>query len=80
MGDYYTAKLTSEDLKEFFQETNWERYYREETTVEDKWKTLLEMYNKGVDKYVPKFKFKVKYIKDWFNNKCGEARVCRDKA
>ena len=36
--------------------------------MEVKWKTLLEMYNKGVDKYIPKFKFKVKYIKDWFNN------------
>ena len=48
--------------------------------MEDKWKTLLEMCNKGVDKYVPKFKFNVKYIKDWFNNKCGEARECRDKA
>ena len=44
------------------------------------WKTLIDKHNRGVDKYVPKLRHKVKYVKEWFNKKCEVAKKKRDKA
>ena len=37
-------------------------------TVEDKWNTFIGKYNEGVEKYVPIFSHRTKFIKDWYNH------------
>lgn len=48
--------------------------------MENKWKTLIQKYNKGVGNYVPKLRHGVKYVKEWFNKKCEVVKEKRDKA
>ncbi|XP_076031661.1 uncharacterized protein LOC143019653 isoform X1 [Oratosquilla oratoria] len=43
-------------LKTFFQNANWEKFYMEETTVEEKWNILMDNYNEGVNRHVPRQK------------------------
>ena len=75
------SKTDFDGFKEYLRGTSWEELFNEEKTVEEKWRTLMEKYNEGVDKYVPKFKqHKVKYIKEWFNHKCRAAKEGRDRA
>ena len=40
----------------------------------------MEIYNEGVEKYVPRRKQEKTYIKVWFNRRCSEAKERRDKA
>ena len=47
--------------------------------VEEKWITFKEIYNDGVNTYVPRLKIKDKYKEEWFNRKCEEARDKRDR-
>ncbi|XP_076062422.1 uncharacterized protein LOC143037755 [Oratosquilla oratoria] len=67
-------------LKTFFRNANWEIFYREETAVEEKWNILMENYNEGVNRHVPRQKREREYIKCWFNKRCSEAKDRRDKA
>ena len=44
------------------------------------WKVLMEIYNKGVDKWVPRTKSKKMDNKEWFNRRCCEGKMKRDAA
>lgn len=79
-GRLLYSKTDFTGIRKFFQEADWQRIYEGETTVEEKWKTLLDIYNKGVEKYVPRLKEKSKYIQDWFNNRCRVAKERRNRA
>ena len=38
----------------------------------------MEKYNEGVEKYVPMFRYRTKFIKDWYNHTCRMAKERRD--
>ena len=54
-------------------------FYHTKTT-EDKWKILMEKYNKDVRKFVPKISETKKGHKEWFDRRCEMSRVEKEKA
>lgn len=66
-------------LSKFFQEVRWKTLYKE-TSLEEKWKVLMEIHNERVYKYVPRQKQEKMYITCWLTRRCNEANEKRDEA
>ena len=59
------SKTDFHGIKKFFKETKWNEFYREEVGVEEKWRMFRNIYNKGVETYVPKQRQEKVYIQEW---------------
>ena len=76
---YNYKKTNFISLRKFFQDVNWNKI-NEFENIDKKYEFLMEIYNTGVTKYVPKFGKAVEKKNDWFNNKCMKAQKERNRA
>jgi len=72
-------KADKKGLKEYFLGINWNEMMGAEE-VQDKYDIFMNIYNAGVKKYVPKYKWREEQKQDWFNEKCFKAKEKRDRA
>lgn len=72
------AKANFIELKKFYRQINWKDLLKDKQ-VQEKYEIFLSMYEKGVHKYVPRYKVK-KRKHEWFNIRCAEAKKEKDRA
>ena len=73
------SKANYNQLRQYFTNTNWKKVY-ETKDIEKKWSTFLNIYNEGIQKWVPKRTTKEQAKNDWFNGRCFAARKEREEA
>ncbi len=56
----------------------WDKLFKDKE-VETKYETLLDKYNEGVFKFVPKYKVKMSRH-SWYNARCAKAKKDKDKS
>lgn len=74
------GKTNFSELKKYFERADWRELYDMDGGVETKWKVLVDIYNEGVEKFVPKTYRRKIENKVWFNKKCYESKKIRDAA
>ena len=65
-GDYRS-------LKDFFDSINWETLMNDEN-LDVQYSKFCEIYKKGVEKFISKFKIDARNCQKWFNDKCKKMR------
>ncbi len=73
------SKTNFGQLRKYFSEVNWNIVIQKED-IEEKWTAFLDIYNKGVEKWVSKRSTENLFKKDWYNRRCATARLEREKA
>ena len=63
----------------FSTEADW-RPFRETENIQKKDDCFLDIYREAIETFVPKFKIKEKWRKDWFNKRCESMKNKRDDA
>ena len=71
-GRYNYGRANYEELRRYFGSIDWTEFEKARG-VEEKWKLLLEIYNKGVAKYLPRVKIGQCGKNSWLSAKCKEA-------
>ena len=73
------SKTNFRQLIQYFDEVDWSTTFQLRD-IEEKWNSFLEIYNKGVERWVPKKSTRNLYKKEWYNKKCAAAKQEREKA
>ena len=72
------ARANYKELSKYFPSINWTQL-KNKRGIQEKYNYFLEIYNKGVQLYVPFYGKKKKGNKDWFNESCVAAKRLKDK-
>ena len=75
--NYGKADFTK--LRNYFEQVDWSAF-EDASDIEDKWKEFVNIYEEGINKYVPRVKKEQKKIQAWFNKRCEESKRKRDTA
>ena len=78
-GRYNFAKTDFNKLRMYFKNCDWVPF-EQAVGVHNKWRIFREVYDKGINQFVPKIKGKTTWIKPWYNIRCAKAKRNRDEA
>ena len=73
------SKANYGKLRQYFEKVDWRELYETED-IEKKWTMFMNIYNEGIQRWVPRKTTKEIAKKDWFNKRCFTARAEREKA
>ena len=76
-GTLNFSKANFVELRKHFGEVNWAAFHNARGT-EEKWRLLLEIYEDGIRKCVPKRQVKKEARQVWYNRRCEQAKIERD--
>ena len=65
-------------MRKYFEEVDWSKF-KGLTEIEEKWEEFLRIYNKAVERYVPRGEKNCVVGKEWYNARCTNARKCKMK-
>ena len=61
------------ELRKYFKEVDWNEELKD-ADINNQYKQFCDIYKRGIDMYIPKFKEKKKYRKNWLDEKCIKAK------
>ena len=73
------GKTNFVELRNYFEQVDWTGV-DQANGVEEGWSEFKNIYEQGVEKWVPKMKKRNIKIQEWFNKRCEKATETRDKA
>ena len=76
-GRFNYGKADFIKLRNYFEQVDWSAF-EDASGIEEKWREFVNIYEEGVNKYVPRVKKKQKRIQAWFNKCCEESKRKRD--
>ena len=74
-----SSKTNFKQLRIYFEVTDWSELIGT-NDIEEKWTKLLDIYDEGVMKWVPKTSTKNPDKKEWNNRRCTDARLEKEEA
>ncbi|MPC98925.1 hypothetical protein E2C01_094312 [Portunus trituberculatus] len=72
------ARARYNDLKRYFDNVDWSAMYQE-VSIQFKYNKFMEIYNKAMENFVPKYTKKTLRRNQWFNKNCKKAKSEKEK-